>query len=112
MTYVTTIIVCYGGVIASRQLHDALLRHVMRAPVSFYDTTPLGRVLNRFAKDVDVIDVTIPYNVRPFLNNLFSIASSFFVICVVTPWFTLVVAPLMVVYFLAQVRQSRDYMTT
>ena len=37
-----------------------MLLNVLHAPMSFFDTNPKGRVVNRFAKDVDLIDRQIP----------------------------------------------------
>ena len=45
-------------------MHKNLLDRVMRSPMSFFDTTPLGRIVNRFAKDIDVCDNTLPTNIR------------------------------------------------
>lgn len=43
-------------VTTSRVLHLELLRGVMRAPISFFETTPTGRILNRFSQDLDSLD--------------------------------------------------------
>lgn len=49
-----------GCLRAARDLHNKLLGNVLRLPMSFFDTTPLGRILNRFSKDMDTIDVILP----------------------------------------------------
>lgn len=57
----------WQAVKSSKHLHEVLCRGVMRAPVSFFDTTPIGRVLNRFTKDMDSIDLLLPRNVPQVL---------------------------------------------
>jgi hypothetical protein len=49
-----------GRINASRSLHSAMLQRVLAAPVFWYDTTPLGRVVNRFSREVSVIDNDLP----------------------------------------------------
>ncbi|KXN65309.1 hypothetical protein CONCODRAFT_53624, partial [Conidiobolus coronatus NRRL 28638] len=46
----------YGSLKASRYLHDSMLNKILRAPVRFFDTTPIGRIVNRFSKDIQCID--------------------------------------------------------
>lgn len=49
-----------GCLIASRILHDSMLKTIMHAKMSFFNVTPIGRTLNRVTKDVDIIDITLP----------------------------------------------------
>ena len=52
---------------ASRKVHHASLHRLVAAPISFFDTTPVGRVLNRFSKDTDDMDYQLCAACRPFL---------------------------------------------
>ena len=46
---------------ASTTLHDQVFRSVLRAPINlFFDTTPIGRIINRFSKDMDQVDLQLP----------------------------------------------------
>jgi ABC-type multidrug transport system fused ATPase/permease subunit len=91
-----------GGVIASSRLHGKLLKNVLKSPMSFFDTTPMGRVLNRFSKDIYVVDETIPRSLRSFISTLLNVLSTIIVIIVATPYFTAVIVPLLIVYFIIQ----------
>ena len=53
-----------GTVNSSKTMHWSLLDRIMRAPMAFFDTTPLGRIVNRFSKDIDTVDSTIPHTLR------------------------------------------------
>ena len=93
-----------GGIFASRLIHKRLLENILRLPMSFFDTTPSGRILNRFSKDIYTIDEIIPRSVRAFIATFFSVLSTIFVISFATPLFTAVIIPLLLFYLLIQVR--------
>ena len=101
--YLGAMILSLGGVHASFHLHDATLRNCMRSAVSFYDTTPLGRILNRFSKDTDTIDTLIPQNFRAWFMCTFSVVATFIVISVATPLILAVILPLGLFYVFVQV---------
>jgi ABC-type multidrug transport system fused ATPase/permease subunit len=61
----------FGMVIAGRRLHNDMLERLMRAPMWYFDTTPLGRIVNRFSKDIDLVDSAIPNLMRFTINAFF-----------------------------------------
>lgn len=92
----------FGAVRASRRLHANLLERVMHSPMTFFDTTPIGRIVNRFAKDIDVVDSMIPGTFRSWMNCLLQVASTIFIICYSFPTFLIIVIPLGIIYYLIQ----------
>ncbi|KAK2111666.1 Canalicular multispecific organic anion transporter 2 [Saguinus oedipus] len=91
-----------GGIQAGRVLHQALLHNKIRSPQSFFDTTPSGRILNRFSKDIYVIDEVLAPAILMLLNSFFNAISTLVVIVGSTPLFTVVILPLAVLYTLVQ----------
>ncbi|KFP32343.1 Canalicular multispecific organic anion transporter 2, partial [Colius striatus] len=91
-----------GGINAARTLHSALLENKFHSPQSFYDTTPTGRIINRFSKDIYVIDEVIPPTILMFLGTFFTSLSTMIVIVASTPLFAVVIVPLAILYFFVQ----------
>lgn len=52
---------CYSvcGINASKKLHDGIAVALLRAPMSFFETTPAGQILNRFSSDISNIDTAL-----------------------------------------------------
>jgi ABC-type multidrug transport system fused ATPase/permease subunit len=67
---------------------------VIRAPMSFFDTTPLGRIINRFSKDVDTMDNRVSDSYRMFLQTFTMILATLCLIVSTYYWFILALAPL------------------
>ncbi|KAL9833557.1 ATP-binding cassette sub-family C member 3 isoform 2-T2 [Geothlypis trichas] len=94
-----------GGINAARTLHAALLENKFHTPQSFYDTTPTGRIINRFSKDIYVIDEVIPPTILMFLGTFFTSLSTMIVIIASTPLFAVVIVPLAILYFFVQLKR-------
>ena len=62
------------------------------------DTTPIGRLISRFTKDMDAIDVQLPQSMGMFLTCAFFIVATLAAIVFATPWFALVVVPVLFIY--------------
>uniref|UniRef100_A0A2K6H0Y4 ATP binding cassette subfamily C member 6 n=1 Tax=Propithecus coquereli TaxID=379532 RepID=A0A2K6H0Y4_PROCO len=77
--------VLLGGVRASRLLFRRLLWEVMRSPISFFERTPIGNLLNRFSKETDMVDVDIPDKLRSLLTFAFGLLEVILVVVVATP---------------------------
>ncbi|KAG0192612.1 hypothetical protein DFQ28_008488 [Apophysomyces sp. BC1034] len=87
--------VLYVGVLrASKILYIQLLRRVFRAPLRFFDSIPIGRVLNRFAKDFETVDSTIPNVTLNFVAQALVVLSSILTVSFVLPIFLI---PMMLV---------------
>ncbi|OAE35389.1 hypothetical protein AXG93_2587s1040 [Marchantia polymorpha subsp. ruderalis] len=61
------------GLWTAKKLHESVLDSIMHAPMSFFDTTPVGRILNRFSADQQTVDETLPFSWVSFLNILFQV---------------------------------------
>ncbi|KAK6983579.1 multidrug resistance-associated protein 1, partial [Biomphalaria glabrata] len=89
---------------AAQSLHQYLLENVMRSPMSFFDTTPVGRIVNRFSRDVEVIDNALPGTMRQALNCIGRVLTAIVTISYGTPIFLSVMVPISILYILIQVR--------
>ncbi|KAF9390431.1 Multidrug resistance-associated protein 1 [Podila verticillata] len=93
-------VVC--GLRGARTLHDRLLTRVMRMPISFFDVTPTGRVLNRFSSDIAAVDTQLPSELPGLLSFSTNVLGIICVIAYSTPSFLIAVPPLAVVFFVFQ----------
>ncbi|XP_053327188.1 multidrug resistance-associated protein 1 isoform X1 [Spea bombifrons] len=98
--YSTT--VSLGGILASRYLHMDLLHNVLRFPMSFFERTPSGNLVNRFSKEIDTIDSMIPQIIKMFMGSLFNVIGACVVILIATPIVAVIIPPLGLIYFFVQ----------
>ncbi|GAB5580898.1 ATP-binding cassette sub-family C member 3 [Prionailurus iriomotensis] len=102
LVMVSAITLMVGSVQAARSLHRVLLHNRMRSPQSSFHTTPSGRILNWFSKDIYVIDEVLAPTILMPLNSFHNSISAFVVTTASTPLFTVVTLPLAVLYITLQ----------
>lgn len=78
----------------SENLHLRYIRKVLGAPVTtFFDVTPVGRILNRFSRDLDQVDNPMPYFSLWMVMYIFQMASAFIVCAAADPWVLILYLP-------------------
>eukprot|EP00455_Lapot_gusevi_P037310 TRINITY_DN416_c0_g1_i6.p1 TRINITY_DN416_c0_g1~~TRINITY_DN416_c0_g1_i6.p1 ORF type:complete len:1330 (+),score=511.36 TRINITY_DN416_c0_g1_i6:191-4180(+) len=101
-TVIATVVLAAAGYNAALVLHDRAFATVLRAPMSFFDTTPIGRILNRFSRDQDTIDSSIADVIRMTLTMFCVAFFTLAMIAVVSPWFLIPLLLVSIVYFRTQ----------
>uniref|UniRef100_A0A8C2G4Q2 Si:ch211-221f10.2 n=1 Tax=Cyprinus carpio TaxID=7962 RepID=A0A8C2G4Q2_CYPCA len=79
---------------AASVLHDKLFKTLLLSPMRFFDTTPLGRILNRFSRDMDEVDVRLAMQAEMLLQNVTLVLFCLGMVGAVFPWFLFSIIPL------------------
>ncbi|XP_062857046.1 ATP-binding cassette sub-family C member 5 [Trichomycterus rosablanca] len=85
---------------AASVLHDKLFKTILLSPMRFFDTTPLGRILNRFSKDMDEVDVRLAMQAEILMQNLTLVLFCLGVVSAVFPWFLFSIIPIAAFLFI------------
>ncbi|KAK7462637.1 hypothetical protein BaRGS_00038317, partial [Batillaria attramentaria] len=96
--YGFSVVLMIATLCASSNMHDDVFAKMLRCPMSFYDTTPLGRIVNRFSSDMDEVDVRLPQTVEIFIANILHVLFSLALICYVAPFFLIALVPLVIMF--------------
>lgn len=99
LAFIRVIVMMHMGLSSSRILHEGLLTSVISAPMAFFDTTPIGRLLARFTADMETIDTGIPTTLGMLFMCIFFIIGTIGAIIFATPWFALVCVPVLGFYY-------------
>lgn len=96
------------GLNASKKLHDSMAYRVLHAPMSFFETTPVGRIINRFSSDINELDERLPPAFIDVTRTLVVLAISLGVLIFSAPIVIVVLVPLSFLYHYYQ----KFYQTT
>ena len=93
------------GIRAGKDMHDKMLKSVLRSPVRFFDSTPVGRILQRFSRDIESVDVYLQWSFDSAVHCALQIIVSIALILGLMPLMIFVIVPVMGLYYILQ----RDY---
>jgi ABC-type multidrug transport system fused ATPase/permease subunit len=99
---VNTITIARASIRASRAVHDSLIGALFRAPLSFFEATPVGRIMNRCSSDVQGVDMQLPWSVQAIAGILLSVVGSVVVVSQVTPPFVALFMPVFLIFLSVQ----------
>ncbi|CAI4520173.1 ASN_collapsed_G0022980.mRNA.1.CDS.1 [Saccharomyces cerevisiae] len=93
-------ILCAMGIMASKWLNLRAVKRILHTPMSYIDTTPLGRILNRFTKDTDSLDNELTESLRLMTSQFANIVGVCVMCIVYLPWFAIAIPFLLVIFVL------------
>ncbi|XP_027249743.1 multidrug resistance-associated protein 4 isoform X4 [Cricetulus griseus] len=106
-----SLLVFYVLVKASQTLHNRMFESILKAPVLFFDRNPIGRILNRFSKDIGHMDDLLPLTFLDFIQTLLLVVSVIAVAAAVIPWIIIPLVPLAIIFLVLRryfLETSRD----
>ncbi|KAL0089954.1 hypothetical protein J3Q64DRAFT_1674561 [Phycomyces blakesleeanus] len=106
------VILYWGSIRGAKTLFEEMLDRIVHAPMHFYDTTPVGRILNRFGKDIGTVDMNIAPTASKFIDCITGFIASVIVIGAITPQFiivAIVIGATYVVMGVLYLRVSRQF---
>ena len=83
---------------SSTNLHDSMLLAVLKAPIFFFDTNPTGRILNRFSRDIGIMDELLPDAFVDCVQLVLFCIGSVLLLSVLNPWVLLGAIPLITAF--------------
>jgi ABC-type multidrug transport system fused ATPase/permease subunit len=91
-----------GNLRSANVLHDKMLRRVLLARMHFFDSNPIGRILNRFTSDQFTVDYSLLFTFSTLYSELINATGVLLVISYVTPMFLILIVPLAIGYYFIQ----------
>ncbi|CAN0881717.1 ABC transporter C family member 8 [Linum grandiflorum] len=102
--YLRSLATAYLGLRASKSFFSALINAIFKAPMSFFDSTPVGRILTRVSSDMSILDFDIPFSILFVLGPLIELLAIIGIMASVT-WQVLIVA----IFALIASKYVQDY---
>ena len=89
--FVRVYILQYYSWTGMKKLHENMVARILNAPINLYfDTTPIGRILNRFSKDLQLVETTFYFQLGGIYVGAYTMLSMIVLSIIVLPWIALI----------------------
>lgn len=97
-TFCGSLTLSLAGLNASYNFFDGALKGVMRSPVSFHDSTPIGRIISRLSKDIEMIDDRLTFQWYQVLAQAFQVIGTVFLVFYTFAYLGIIFVPMLILY--------------
>ena len=101
-SFIANLYTTHLGLRAGKKLHENMINKIVYAPMSFFDSTPLGRIQNRFSSDVSEADNSTQFALGLFLGCAFEMLVTLIIVGVQTPYTLVCFVPILTVFYYTQ----------
>ncbi|CAH8512055.1 unnamed protein product [Schistosoma haematobium] len=105
-TIFRAVLFAFGGLVAASVVHESALDTILEGRQNYFNTTPQGRILNRFSSDVGTVDDALPFQLNILLASLAGLLGALVIVCVSLPMLIFFLLPLVFIFWSIQ-RQYR-----
>ncbi|OEL13582.1 ABC transporter C family member 8 [Dichanthelium oligosanthes] len=109
--YIRSLLAAHFGLKASRKFFLGLMDSVFKAPMLFFDSTPIGRIMTRASSDLSILDFDVPYTMTFVISGTIEVAATIVIMIMITWQVVLLVVPVVIVllyiqrYYIASARE-------
>ena len=100
MSAISDLYFSFASLAANSKMHHKMLQRIIKCPLSFFDTTPLGRIMNRFSTDISVCDSMLPESINDLISLSLDFIGNTIVILIIIPLFGAVITPFSIIFIL------------
>ncbi|KAJ8047636.1 ATP-binding cassette sub-family C member 9 [Holothuria leucospilota] len=97
---ISTAVILLASLRAAKNIHQRMLKSIICSPMRFFDTTPVGRILNRFSSDTQVIDLNLGQTMNAFFRFTISCIGAIVVNAIVAWYFIIAIIPVVIFYLI------------
>ena len=111
LSFIRSAICLNTSITSSKNFHNSMLTAVLKAPVLFFDTNPGGRILNRFSRDIGIMDELLPDTFLDALLQTLFVSGSLALSSILNPWVIFPAITSVVIFILIAryyLRSARD----